>query len=607
MFKGAINIMKRNSIIVLLIFIPHILFADQYWQRYADSLIKEQKQVKEQPYTADFVVEYLDTRIAMAQELAKSFDAMTQNTKETKTHIANRCKIVLSRCFDKSLIEITKQQITKELQPCNITFSNTDVIIIHAELVLSSLFKNCDAISVTNTTQYDTKQIITKCQPPFDDLSQSIRYQELASKANFAKQQRQLIASIASLCNTTHYDEGEISQNPTLIVPLLSQLENAITNVPQYTVTYNKQDGIPYQISIPQPPDVTKAITEIQNKREAIVTGQNESMHEIQSIAQRYITPIQNQIDEQKKLLAIMKSTDGMVIENEDAFNNFVHRFEMQSKYLTDYAHATILYCQLALLRAPQINYSNRCQNIVNNATHIQKLVQALGDSAKEIIPEAKQVFEILKAFLYVDTSKDHSTELSTTMQALHTIKEDIYTMASAKTNDTLKPTLCNLEVSMNIETLEKGIKLFSTQTYAKQALMRYASTLQEAFESAQTGFSNNTIQQIIAMQSVIPVVENFDVQQIINEYTSQQYVLRKLRADSASLMQRIEAYKKKGIMINDYERAKGLAETIKQLQPLYTVDVGKYKMNQNNIIIIDRQCVAMLKRMLKNTVGGNI
>jgi hypothetical protein len=601
--------MKLLPIIVSFLLIPHILFADQYWQRYADSLIKEQKQAKEQPYTAPFVVEYLDTRIAMANELAKNFDAMTQNNKEDKAHIANLCKQVLSRCFDKSLVEITKQQITKELQPYSITFSNNDVTIIHTELVLSSFFKNYDIMLATNnTTQYDTQQIITKCKPPFDDLLLSIRYQELAAKANFVKQQHQYIASITSLCNTTRYDEGEISQNPKLIVPLLSQLENAITNVPEYTAIYNKQDGIPYQISIPQPLDATKAITEIQNKREAIVTGQNESaINDIETLAQSYITPIQNHIDEQKKLLAIMKTTDGVTIENEEAFNNFIQRFDTQSKYLNDYAHATMLYCHLALLHAPQINYSNRCQHIVNSASQIQKLVQALGDSSKEIIPDAKQVFEVLKAFLYADTSKEHSAEITTTMQTLHTIKEDIYTMASAKTNDTLNPALCNLEIAMNIETLEKGVKLFNTQTYAKQALMRYASTIQEAFESAQTGFSNNTIQQIIAMQSVIPVVENFDVQQIINEYASQQYVLRKLRADSASLMQRIEAYKKKGIMINDYEKAKELTETIKKLQPLYTVDVGKYKMNQNNIIIIDRQCVAMLKRMLKNTVAGNI
>lgn len=130
---------------------------------------------------------------------------------------------------------------------------------------------------------------------------------------------------------------------------------------------------------------------------------------------------------------------------------------------------------------------------------------------------------------------------------------------------------------------------------------MRYASTIQKAFELVQTGFSDTTIQQIIEMQSAIPVVDNFDVQQIINEYTSQQYVLRKLRADSASLMQRIESYKKKGIKINDYEKAKEIVETIKSMQSLYTVDVGKYKMNQNNILIIDRQCVALLKRMMKN------
>lgn len=601
--------MKPLSIIVSFLLIPHILFADQYWQRYADLLIKEQKHAKEQLYTAPFVIEYFDTRITMANELAKNFNAMTQNNKESKTHIANFYKQVLSLCFDKIFIESTRKQIARELQPHNITFCNTNAIIIHTELVLSTFFKNCDLILASNSiTQYNTQQIITQCQPPFDNLLQSIRFQELAAKVNFVKQQHQYIASIASLCNAAHYDEEQIRQNPKLTVPLLSQLENTITNAPEYTATHNKADGIPYQITIPQPLNATKAIAEIQNKREAIVTSQNESaIHEIESIAQSYITPIQNQIAEQKNLLAIMKTTDGVAVENEEVFDNFIQRFEMQSKYLLDYAHATTLYCKLALLPAPQIDYSNRCQHIVNTATHIQKLVESLGDSSQEIIPVAKQVFEVLKAFLYADTAKEHSAKLATTMQTLHTIKEDIYTMASAKANDTLSPALCNLEIAMNIATLEKGVKLFSAQTYAKQALMRYATTIQEAFESVQTGFSNNTIQQIIAMQSAIPVVENFDVQQIINEYTSQQYVLRKLRADSASLMQRIESYKKKGVVLSEYEKAKKLAETIKHLQPLYTVDVGKYKMNQNNIVLIDRQCVAMLKRMIKNTVAGKI
>ncbi|HXK64843.1 MAG TPA: hypothetical protein PK348_01115, partial [Spirochaetota bacterium] len=56
---------------------------------------------------------------------------------------------------------------------------------------------------------------------------------------------------------------------------------------------------------------------------------------------------------------------------------------------------------------------------------------------------------------------------------------------------------------------------------------------------------------------------------------------------------------------INDYEKAKEIVETIKSMQSLYTVDVGKYKMNQNNIIIIDRQCVAMLKRMMKKNIAA--
>lgn len=593
--------MKLSPIIMTFLIIPYILFAENYWQRYADSLIKEQKQAKEQPYIAPFVIEYLNTRIAMAQDLSRSFDSTLQNNNEHQAHITNCCKQILSLCFDKTLIDITKEQVTKELQHADI--SNNDAIIIHTELILSSIFRQFDTIFTSNSTQqYDIKQIIQQCQPPFDDLSQSTRFQELSAHANFVTQQQHFITSIASLCNTTQYDDEQIRQNPEHAKALLAQLENALINVPEKTATYQQTDGIPYQITIPQQLDCARAIYEIQNKRDAIVTEKDATkIDDIESIARSYITPIENQIAEQKKLLAIMKSTDGVAVENEEAFTNVVHRFETQSKLLRDYANATTLYCQLALLQAPHINYSCRCQHIVHYATHIQKLVQSLGDSSKEIIPEVKQLFEVLKAFLYTDAPKENNDERATTLQTLHTIKENIYTIASTRKDDAPNPALCNLEIAMNIETLEKGIKLFNTQTYAKQALMRYASTIQKAFELVQTGFSDTTIQQIIEMQSAIPVVDNFDVQQIINEYTSQQYVLRKLRADSASLMHRIESYKKKGIRINDYEKAKEIVETIKSMQPLYTVDVGKYKMNQNNILIIDRQCVALLKRMMKN------
>lgn len=601
---------KLLPYIITVLIIPHILFADQYWQRYADSLIKEEKQAKASSYIAPFVLEYLEIRIAMAHELSRSFDSMTHNSKESQAQTSNDCKQVLSLCFDKNLIDATKKQITKELQDY-ISLSNNDAIIIHTELVLSSFFKHLDTMidASQSTPQYDTKQIVTQCQPPFDDLSVSIRFQELSAKAQYEKQQSEYITSITSLCNSSEYDETSLRKNPKLILQLLSQLEEQVLSVPESAATYHKTDGIPYQISIPKKMECAKAIEQIQNKREAIVTEQKSLLlQDIETIALSYITPIQNLIAEQQKLLAIMKSTEGMAVENEEAFINYVQHFEKQSHILLDYAKATTLYCQLMLLKEPEINFSSRYQQIIHTATQIQKLVQSLGDSSKEVIPDCLQIFEVLKAFAYSDDTKKNTAELTATMQTLHSIKEDIRGMYAAKKEDTLNPTLCNLEVAMNIETLEKGIALFNAQQYAQQALDRYACTLQQALESAQTGFTTDTLNHIIAMESIIPVVENFDVQQIVNEYTSQQYLLRKLRADSASLAQRIEAYKKKGIAVTDYQKAKELAETIQRLQPLYTVNVAKYKMNQNNIIIIDKQCAALLKRMLKNNkVAGKI
>jgi hypothetical protein len=88
------------------------------------------------------------------------------------------------------------------------------------------------------------------------------------------------------------------------------------------------------------------------------------------------------------------------------------------------------------------------------------------------------------------------------------------------------------------------------------------------------------------------------DIQKIINEYASQRYLLRKLRYDCASLVQRLQFFEKQGIAMPQKDKAFQLLETIKTLQPLYSVDVYKYKINQGNIIIIDRQCAAALTRM---------
>lgn len=593
--------------IITILIIPHIIFADQYWQRYADALSKEQIQCKAQAWIAPFVLEYLTNRISMAQELSRSFDSMKKQNKESQSHISHLSKQVLSLCFVKNVIDSTKKQVTNELQNDNL-LSYNDAVIIHTELVLSSFFKHLDTMidASQSTPQYDTKQIVTQCQPPFDDLSASIRFQELSAKAHYERQQSEYITSIISLCNPSKYAETPIRKNPKLILQLLSQLEEQALSVPECTAFYQKTDGIVYQISIPKKMECVKAIEQIQNKREAIVTEQKSFLlQDIEVIALSHITPIQNQIAQQQQLLAIMKSTEGMAVENEEAFTNYIHHFEKQSHILLDYAKATTLYCQLMLLKEPEINFSDRYQHIIHITTQIQKLLQSLGDSSKEVIPDCLQIFEVLKAFAYVDDTKKCAAELATTMQTLHAIKEDIRQMYSTKKEDTLNPTACNLEVALNIETLEKGIELFNAQLYAQQALDRYACTLQQALESAQTGFTTDTLHHIMAMESVIPVVENFDVQQIVNEYTGQQYLLRKLRTDSTSLVQRIEAYKKKGITVTHYEKAKELAETINRLQPLYTVNVAKYKMNQNNIIIIDKQCAALIKRMLKNNKGA--
>lgn len=588
-----------STFIVIIMLTSTQIYAQEYWTNYAKNLKREQKHIENQPYIAPFVTEYLDTRIAMAHQLYTSFTTIKQDTTESRTHLLTYAK-ALSLCTDKYFIDITKEQISKELQYTDI--SSNDCIIIHTELVLASFFKNFDTMVAESQSNPQYDQYIKKCQPPFDDVYQSLRFQELAAQINFIKQQQHYIASIASLCNVTQYDEAHIRRKPELIVSLLSQLEHTILTVPERSAAYNTAPGIPYQITIPQKMDCAHAIATIQNKRDAIVTGKDSSPPgDITSIALQYITPIQHQIAEQQKLLAIMKSTDGIAIENEEAFKNFTQHFEMQSMYLRNYADATTLYCQFMVLQPPRINYANRCQHITRIATHIQKVVQSLGSSSKEIIPIVKQLFEILKAFLYVDVPKEDTPERGSTVQTLHTIKEEIYALAYPTKDTAPGSHLCNLEIAMNIETLEKGITLFNSQTYAKQALMRYASILHKAFESAHTGFSDDTLEHIIAMQSAIPVVKDFDVQQIVNEYTSQQYLLRKLRSDSASLMQRIEAYKKKGIVIHHYEKAKAIAETIKNLQPLYTVDVGRYKMNQNNIIVIDRQCAALLKHLLKN------
>ncbi|MEJ5361044.1 MAG: hypothetical protein WHV26_03190 [Spirochaetota bacterium] len=584
--------MKRIVwIFISTLLLPASVFANQYWFIYSQNLQKEQKQLEKLPYIEPFVQEYLNSRIAMAQSL---YRANAEN-ELSHTNAVHTFQKVLTLCRNNNAINITKETLSTTNSA--IPFSNNDIVIIHTELILKSFFnwlqKHPD---VTIDSDSINNEILAQCKLPHT-LSTSVRWHEIAALDTYLKQRSFIIASIETHSNTFLEDNTTIANQVLL---LITHCENAFESNYSYTPTHTPQGNIVYQISIPQCFDHKKAINDITKIREAIVTEKNSQLlSKIQSIALSYINPVQEEIEKQDKLLATMKSIDGVAIENEEAYTAFVKYFEKQSNNLLHYAKLNELYCELMILQKPQIDYAARNKHIIDLASQLYAYVQSFGAHIKPIVPDIMSVIDILKAFIYVDRPDKDNTAVTATLNTLHTIKTQIQELSSQK-NEILNASLCNKEVSLNIETLEEGIKLFNSQTFAKEALTRYSMVINQAINEAQREYSTPLVQKIVSMRSVIPFVMQFDVQKIMNEYSSQQYLLRKLRSDSASFMQRIESYKKKGISINDYEKAKEIVETIKSLQSLYTVDVGKYKMNQNNIVIIDKQCAAMLARMGK-------
>jgi hypothetical protein len=343
--------------------------------------------------------------------------------------------------------------------------------------------------------------------------------------------------------------------------------------------------------------DSHKAVNDINAKRDELIATGNETISKIDAIAHAYIDSVHDAITEQQKLLATMQSINGITIENEEAFNAFIEHCTLQSRYLLDYAQANALYCNLVQLNEPAIDYQKRYEHIAKLTHQLQQQTIA-GDSSSKTMAAIERIVSILKAFAYTQHKKENDAAVQNLMQSLHTIKEAIRNHCTAPEKNNLNSALCTIEIAAGIETIEKGIHLFQSQHYAKEALINYATVVNEAFEHASTGYGSNILQQIVTLQSAIPAVSNFDIQKIINEYASQRYLLRKLRYDCASLVQRLQFFEKQGIAMPQKDKAFQLLETIKTLQPLYSVDVYKYKMNQDNIIIIDRQCAAVLRRM---------
>ena len=586
--------MKPLLYIVPILMLSHLAFANEYWQRQIESLQKEQKQVQAQPYTS-FVLEYIDTRLAMAQELSALYRESLNNKDNghtATTHYVN----VLSRCFDDAAIDITRQQVVQQLQLLQtsdaIDCTTNDYYIIHTELVLASV------TSYDNTgTEEKDNDMPAPGAPPIANLSASVRFNELYQKAYYKKQKAEYIQSILTLCNSDTTSTAQYMRNPSLLLQLFPSLAAKIHTNTIYSSVYNSGNGIPYQITIPHEMDSHKAVNDINAKRDELITTSTITTSEIDAIAHAYIDPVHDAITEQQKLLATMQSINGITIENEEAFNAFIEHCTLQSRYLLDYAQANALYCNLVQLNEPAIDYQKRYEHIAKLAYQLQQQTIA-GDSSNKTMPAIERIVSILKAFAYTQHKKENDAAVQNLMQSLHTIKEAIRNQCTAPEKNNLNSALCTIEIAAGIETIEKSIHLFQSQHYAKEALINYATVVNEAFEHASTGYGSNILQQIVTLQSAIPAVSNFDIQKIINEYASQRYLLRKLRYDCASLVQRLQFFEKQGIAMPQKDKAFQLLETIKTLQPLYSVDVYKYKMNQDNIIIIDRQCTAVLTRM---------
>ncbi|HQQ51518.1 MAG TPA: hypothetical protein PLZ29_10000, partial [Spirochaetota bacterium] len=581
--------MKPLLYIVPILMLSHLAFANEYWQRQIESLQKEQKQVQAQPYTS-FVLEYIDTRLAMAQELSALYRESLNNKHSehaATTHYVN----VLSRCFDDAAIDITRQQVVQQLQLLQtsdtIDCTSNDYYIIHTELVLASV------TSYDNTgTEEKDNDMPTPGAPPIANLSASVRFNELYQKAYYKKQKAEYIQSILTLCNSDTTSTAQYMRNPSLLLQLFPSLAAKIHTNTIYSSVYNSGNGIPYQITIPHEMDSHKAVNDINAKRDELIATGNETISKIDAIAHAYIDPVHDAIAEQQKLLATMQSINGITIENEEAFNAFIEHCTLQSRYLLDYAQANALYCNLVQLNEPAIDYQKRYEHIAKLAYQLQQQTIA-GDSSNKTMPAIERIVSILKAFAYTQHKKENDAAVQNLMQSLHTIKEAIRNRCTVPEKNNLNSALCTIEIAAGIETIEKGIHLFQSQHYAKEALINYATVVNEAFEHASTGYGSNILQQIVTLQSAIPAVSNFDIQKIINEYASQRYLLRKLRYDSTSLVQRLQFFEKQGIAMPQKDKAFQLLETIKTLQPLYNVDVYKYKINQSNIIIIDRQCAA--------------
>ncbi|HQL43094.1 MAG TPA: hypothetical protein PL073_04290, partial [Spirochaetota bacterium] len=281
--------MKPLLYIVPILMLSHLAFANEYWQRQIESLQKEQKQVQAQPYTS-FVLEYIDARLAMAQELSALYRESLNNKDNghtATTHYVN----VLSRCFDDAAIDITRQQVVQQLQLLQtsdaIDCTTNDYYIIHTELVLASV------TSYDNTgTEEKDNDMPAPGAPPIANLSASVRFNELYQKAYYKKQKAEYIQSILTLCNGNTTSSAQYMHNPSLLLQLFPPLAEKIHTKTIYSGVYNSGNGIPYQITIPHEMDSHKAVNDINAKRDELIATGNETISNIDAIAHAYIDPI---------------------------------------------------------------------------------------------------------------------------------------------------------------------------------------------------------------------------------------------------------------------------------------------------------------------------
>ncbi|OHD65945.1 MAG: hypothetical protein A2176_12675 [Spirochaetes bacterium RBG_13_51_14] len=170
---------------------------------------------------------------------------------------------------------------------------------------------------------------------------------------------------------------------------------------------------------------------------------------------------------------------------------------------------------------------------------------------------------------------------------------------AVRKHRNNLNEKIAREEIDALYRHTEECVILYEKFRYAEDALPRYEDAFNSLMKEAGAGTISPSHEHAVTMNSLVPVIQNFDCDRIQREYATRLYLRREAKTAMARLITLSRFYKKNRVMIRYAALSEDIADLERRINTAPRARIDAWVMTESSVSEIDKKAVRKLSLIL--------